>query len=139
MARNVTRRFRRRTIAAVEFALVLWLLLLVVLGVIEFGWAILKSQQITNAARQGARIGARVGATNADVEQAIQTMMDAANLGDSDFIVTLDPADVTQIPAGQQFMVTLQVPYANIGLGVLPVAWLPMPANLTARVTMAKE
>ncbi len=137
MAR-VTRHNCRRSVAIIEFAIALPLLLLLVLGMIELGWALLKSQQITNAARQGARVGARVGAVNADVSAAVAAMMNAANmsgLGEP----TIDPPDVSTLPGGVQFMVTVSVPYSDIGLGMLPVAWLPMPANLQAHVTMSKE
>lgn len=136
MARSITTRGRRRAIVIIEFAIALPLLLVLVFGVVELGWAILKSQQITNAARQGARVGARIDATNADVNQAIQAMMDAANMGSSGFVVTLEPGNIEEIPGGQQFTVTLTVSYANVGLGM---PFVPVPTNLVAHVTMAKE
>ena len=49
---------RQSGLATIEMAMVLPLLMLLTLGVIEYGWMFLKSQQITNAARQGARAGA---------------------------------------------------------------------------------
>jgi Flp pilus assembly pilin Flp len=51
------RRKESRGAAAVEFALVLPLLLMVVLGTIDWGWYFFVSQVVTNAAREGARVG----------------------------------------------------------------------------------
>ncbi len=55
---HVVRRFARGDAgqAAVEFALVLPLLLVLVIGIIEFGRAWNEHQVLTDAARQGARI-----------------------------------------------------------------------------------
>ena len=138
MARNIVRGTSRRAVALVEFAVVVILMLWLVLGVIEFGWMILKSQQITNAARQGARIGARVDAQNADVTAAIAAVMTAAGMPDYDDPI-LEPADIEALGGGEHFSVTVRASYANIGLGVFPVAWLPLPDKLGAQVTMAKE
>ena len=51
------RRFKKnnRGVALIEFALVLPLLLLLVLGMIEFGWLITGWVVVTGAAREGAR------------------------------------------------------------------------------------
>ncbi len=46
-----------RGAAAVEFALVLPVLLLVVLGAIDWGWYFYVREVVTNAAREGARVG----------------------------------------------------------------------------------
>jgi len=43
--------------AAVEFALVITLLLILVIGIIEFGLILYNQQVITNASREGARAG----------------------------------------------------------------------------------
>ncbi len=55
----INKQYGRRGTAAVEAALILPLLMLLLLGVIEYGWIYLKSEQIANAARHGARVGAR--------------------------------------------------------------------------------
>jgi Flp pilus assembly protein TadG len=51
------RRDGQRGVAAVEFALVLPLLLTIVLGAIDWGWFFFIDQLVTNAAREGARAG----------------------------------------------------------------------------------
>jgi Flp pilus assembly protein TadG len=60
------RRNEQRGAAAVEFALVLPVLLLVVLGTIDWGWYFYVSQVVTNAAREGARAGSLTPTTGSD-------------------------------------------------------------------------
>ncbi len=120
----------------VEVAVVLPLLLVLILGLLEYGWLLLKAQQITNAARQGARTGARADATAAEVIAAVGDAMSAAGLDSSGYALTLSPADPSALMAGDMLSVDVSVPYANIGLGVPLV---PVPATLDSLVTMARE
>ena len=55
----------------IEFALVLPMLLLVVLGIAEFGFMFQRYEVITNAAREGARIASLPGYSNADVQNRV--------------------------------------------------------------------
>jgi Flp pilus assembly protein TadG len=55
----------------VEFAIVLPLLLLVVLGIAEFGFIFQRFEVLTNAAREGARMAVLPGYTNADIENRV--------------------------------------------------------------------
>lgn len=57
----------------VEFALVLPLLLLVVLGIAEFGIIFQRYEVVTNAAREGARIAVLPGYLTPDVEARVRT------------------------------------------------------------------
>jgi Flp pilus assembly protein TadG len=61
--------------AAVEFAIVISLLLIIVMGVVDFGHAWFMKQIITNAAREGARKGV-VYVANADGSRKIPTAAD---------------------------------------------------------------
>ena len=56
----------------VEFALVLPMLLLVVLGIAEFGFIFQRYEVVTNAAREGARMAVLPGYTPADVEARVR-------------------------------------------------------------------
>lgn len=47
---------RRRGVALLEFALVLPILMLLILGIVEFAWFTKNQQTVSNAAREGARI-----------------------------------------------------------------------------------
>ena len=55
----------------IEFALVLPMLLLVVLGIAEFGFMFQRYEVITNAAREGARIAVLPGYSAADVQNRV--------------------------------------------------------------------
>jgi Flp pilus assembly protein TadG len=62
---------RRRGTAMVETALVLPIFFMIVLGVIEFGRAMMVAQLLTHGAREGARLASMPNATNTDVEDAV--------------------------------------------------------------------
>lgn len=57
MKNQMNKRNNQRGAAAVEFALILPVLLLILFGVIEFGLVMFNKQVITNASREGARFG----------------------------------------------------------------------------------
>jgi Flp pilus assembly protein TadG len=70
--RTVLRRWRSDEGAElIEFALVLPMLLLVVLGIAEFGFMFQRYEVITNAAREGARIAVLPGYSTADVQSRV--------------------------------------------------------------------
>ena len=131
------RKTRYRGIAAVEAAIVFPLMLLLTLGVIEYGWMFLKAQQTTNAARNGARIAIRPGEDNASVTAEIDLLMTSAGMGTSGYSITFVPADITTPVLGETLEVQITVPWANIALMNIPL--LPGPANISASVAMAKE
>ena len=120
-----------------ETALVLMLLVTLTFAAIEYGWLFTSAGYVTNAARQGARIGARPDATSADVQSAVNTLMNNVGMGSSGYSVTLSPSDVTSLTPGQALSVTVSVPYNNIEITGFPL--LPLPANLRSQATMAKE
>jgi Flp pilus assembly protein TadG len=71
--RRLLRRFRSEEAAQlVEFALVLPMLLLVVLGIAEFGFIFQRYEVVTNAAREGARMAVLPGYTAADVTARVR-------------------------------------------------------------------
>ncbi|KGN40874.1 TadE family protein [Knoellia aerolata] len=71
---TITRRRRERGAAAVEMAIVLPLLLLVLGGVIEFGRALFIQNMATNAAREGARMRA-LGYTTTEATDRVNSAM----------------------------------------------------------------
>ena len=76
------RRQREGGQALVEFALVVPVFLILLLGIVDFGWALRSWITVTNSAREGARTGA-VGATCDDIKQrAVDTSADLLTLSD---------------------------------------------------------
>jgi Flp pilus assembly protein TadG len=109
-------------------ALLLPLLLLILMGILEYGWMFWKNQEINNAARHGARTAVIEGATTGDVTTAIDTLMDRAGLASSGYTIEIEPADVFIAEPGSLITVTVTVPYANITLTGVPM--LPVPDDL---------
>jgi Flp pilus assembly protein TadG len=129
-------RTRRLGAATVEFAAVAPLLLLFILGIIEFGRAMTVQEILTNGAREGARKAALPGTSDSDVYAAIDSYM--AGAGISGHSRTVTPRTSTAAP-GTAMRVTVSVPYSS-------VSWLPSQAvaflgssALTASVEMRKE
>ena len=67
----------------IEAAIVLPLLLLVVLGIMDFGLLFQRYEVLTNAAREGARVGVLPGYSPADVKSRVQQYLDAGGLDES--------------------------------------------------------
>ena len=59
----------------VEFALVLPLLLLIMLGIAEFGFVFQRYEVLTNAAREGARVAVLPGYNDVDVNARIMAYL----------------------------------------------------------------
>lgn len=137
MRRHTQVKGRRRGAALVEMAIVAKLMLLLTLGVIEYGWMLLKCQQLSNAARVGARAGARFGATSTDVTNAISSAMTAAGMSGSGYTVTTTPASPATLSAGQLFTVQVNVTYANVD--AIGIILIPTPTTIKGKVVMARE
>jgi len=120
--------------AVIEAAIIFPLLLLLTLGVIEYGWLFLKAQQITNTARQAARIAVRPDATDAEILTAVENMMNSAGLPTYNVTITSD-----EIPDRRPAItVQIEVQCADIILIDAPL-FLPTPTQLRGTVTMARE
>jgi Flp pilus assembly protein TadG len=99
-----------RGAVAVEFALLLPILLTILLGILEFGLAYNAQITITNAAREGARALAIGNAANtpfAAVSAASAALSPAVTQAE----VTISPSACTAATAGQKATVTIKYPY----------------------------
>ena len=81
----------------IEFALVFPLLLLVMLGVFDFGLLFQRYEVVTNAAREGARVSVLPGYTATDVELRVAQYLAAGGLTEAPTVTSLDP---TAVPIG---------------------------------------
>lgn len=126
----------RRGAESVEAVVSLPVLLLVILGGFEYGWAVLKSVQMDHAARIGARMAALSGSTSQQVSQQVETVLQQNGI--SDATVTLEPGDPSSVAAGQAIVVRIEAPYGSnrlLGLSRL----MPLPSTLAGRASMVKE
>ena len=73
-----------RGVALLEVALTLPILLLIAVGIFEFGRAYQTFQILTNAAREGARIAVLPGIDDTDVEERVQEYLAAGRLADAE-------------------------------------------------------
>lgn len=85
---RVVRRLRGQSL--MEFALVLPLILLIVMGILDLGWAVYARNTISNAAREGARTGIIYSASDAQICADVQAS--AAGLGLTCSQISIDPS-----------------------------------------------
>jgi Flp pilus assembly protein TadG len=127
--------------AMVEFALVIPVLLLLLLGIIEFGLLLYNQQVITNASREGARYGIVARETRRDLTE-ITAVVDAyagsrmVTFGSGSPNTTMATPDGTDF--GDDLTVTVTFHYDFL---VLPnfLAFLVGGQTLEARTTMKYE
>lgn len=124
----------RNGVAAVEFALVVPLFLLLVFGIIEFGRALMVQQVLVNASREGARLAVLDSASSANVVNTVSDYLQDASIDipQSGISVSPDPAAVIN---NQQITVSVSVPFSE-------VSWMPpfiYNGNLQASTTMRSE
>jgi Flp pilus assembly protein TadG len=119
----------------VEFALLLPIMLLLVLGIIEFGRAFMVRQVLTNTAREGARVGVIPGSTVGEVQTAMTNYLADAGL---DGATTMAVNGVGEgATAGTQTQVTLRYNYQVFTGSFIP-GWTGV-IPLTHRTTMRHE
>ena len=138
-------RKERRGAAVVEFAIVAPVFIIMILGMMEAGRAVMVQQIITNASREGARVAVLdgIGSTFADVEAAVKARV-VSYLGDASITITTGDVTVTENPPvppdyADSMTVSVAVPFSQ-------VSWLPSPiyftgarGTLSAATTMRKE
>ncbi len=93
-----------------EFALAVPMLLLLVIGMVEFarGWMV--KQVITNVAREGARLAVLPTSTQAQVAARVDSLLTDSGINPSSASVTLTVCDGPGC-TGQPDVVQVQVPY----------------------------
>jgi Flp pilus assembly protein TadG len=121
------RRYRRAA-AAVEFAVVAPVFLLLVFGMIEYGRMVMVYQVITNASREGARTAVLDGATTTSVTTAVNSYLTAGAV--SGATVTVSPNPPSGAQYGDPVTVTVSIPFSQ-------VSWLPSPMYLGSRTLSA--
>jgi Flp pilus assembly protein TadG len=125
-------RQQHRGLAVVEAALIMPLIVLLVLGILEYGWMFLKSYQVGNAARVAVRQAAMPdGMSDEVIAKANQLLAEAGLAG----TVTLTPTLVQDALPPQT--VTVEITASYVPLTNAPL--LPVPNTLHAFAVFNKE
>ena len=135
-------RHRQMGLATVEFGLLLPLLVLILSGILEFGFALYDKAMITNASREGARAGIvlRVPAVSSgDIEALIRTRLENSLifLGKPEQGKP-DPLAISVQTDSDLVAVRVDYTFRGLGLGYLLSAIGSSPV-LTATTVMVKE
>jgi Flp pilus assembly protein TadG len=125
----------RRGTTLVEFAVVAPVFFLFVLGLIEFGQAMMVQTLITSAAQQGARAGALNGAQASDVTASVNSYL--ANAGISGATSTPTPNPPSNANPGTDIRVTVTIPYTSVSL--LPTPRFLRTTTLSATALVQRE
>jgi Flp pilus assembly protein TadG len=137
-----------RGTALLETAMVLPLLLLVSVGIFEFGRAFQTWQVLTNAAREGARIAILPGQTTANVQARVQQYMTSGqlpNAGSASVSVNQGASvSIGGTATASASMVTVNYPFSFMVLQpvarlVVSGSTLGTPFTLTASAEMRNE
>lgn len=90
---RTARKRREDGAALVEFALIAPLLILLVLGIVEFGWLFGQYNDVRHGAREGARLAAVDGGTSAEIRDRICSAMDGLDAGMDSIQIALGQVD----------------------------------------------
>lgn len=129
------KQFKRDGAAVVEFAVVGPLLVMLTMGMMEVGRAVMVKQVMVNASREGARMAILPSADSQTVIAQVHSQLAASSINGT--TVTLDPPTLVNAPAGTPVTVTISVNASQ-------VSWIPNPAftlyqTITASTTMRRE
>ena len=127
-------RHARRAVAAVEFAVCLPVILILVFGSIEASSFIFLKQSLHIAAYEGARQAVRIESDNEDATQSVQNILASRNV--RDFSVTFPNGEAGKANRGDEIVVEVSAPTNTNS----PLAGQFVSNRiLTARVVMVKE
>lgn len=100
--RRLVRRFWKSDQGAelVEFALTFPILLLVVMGIMDFGLLFQQYEVLTNAAREGARVSVLPGYGTADIQTRVNQYLQATSLSSGTVTTTVGAAQTLSVGTG---------------------------------------
>ena len=117
----------------VEFAILAPLLILLLFGIIEFGWLFGQFNDVRHGAREGARFAAVNAGDNAAILDSVCSAMEGLTAGMS----SIDVSWTDGVTVGSQSQITVT---ANVtSLSGLPLITTFLPSQLTSTVTFRLE
>ena len=112
---QVTSRRRRRSDSGaelIELAIVLPILLIVLAGIVDFGFLFRRYEAITNAAREGARVAILPNFNDVDVQERVKQYLDSTGLDRNASVVPLPTHSTLTLSTGATVdVVTVHVFY----------------------------
>ena len=135
--------FDQKGVAAVEFAIILPLLLMLLFGMIEFGIILYDKAMITNASREGARAGivfASGGISDEEIRSVVKKYCSGHMITFGEDSITDDDIDIKPVVRDSGDNLTVTVTYRYDFL-VLPdfVTGIVGNINLSAQTIMRME
>lgn len=107
-------RAQRRAAAAVEFAISLPVVVMMLLGAVELGRSVMVNHSVGEAARAVCRVYSIGDTTQKDVDDILAKTMESAGI--SGYTVTYEPATKAEVDTSMEpVTVTISVPYAKVG------------------------
>lgn len=131
---RVSHTSRRRGVAAVEFAVCLPVLVLVIIGSIEACTMVFLKESLTVAAYEGSRTALKPGATSSDVIARCEEVLAERSVDGGTVNVT--PSNIGSTASGATIQVSVTAPCESNG--VVPV-WFYGDASLTGNSFIMKE
>ena len=122
-----------------EFAIVAPLLFMMIFGILEFGRAIMVSNLLADAAREGCRLAAVQGKSTADVTATTTQLLKSRSVPNSTTIrvwVNDVTADSSKAKSGDKIKVSVSVPVSAVTL--VPTGGY-LSGNLTGQYTLNRE
>ncbi len=101
-----------RGAAAVEFALILPVFLVLFLGILEFARLGMAMQLLTTAAREGCRVAALPNFTAAQVQARVNSVLTGSGIPTT--TMTLTPSDPTTAAGGTPVTLSLSLPFTQV-------------------------
>jgi Flp pilus assembly protein TadG len=143
MNSTAIRRNRERGAALLEAAVTVPLILLISVGIFEFGRAYQTQQVLTNAAREGARLAVLDGPTDAEIRTRVNnyltggglTSLSDGNIG-VNRLVPFNGATASQITINYPFQFMVLNPVVRL---VVPTSTTGEAINMTAAALMRNE
>ena len=103
---------RKRGVAAVEMAVVLPVLILLLMGSMQLGRGVMVKHILEEVARAGCRVAVVESSTTSDVEAIVATAMKTAHL--TNYTVTVSPNPPTEMGPFEAVTVTITIPYDQV-------------------------
>lgn len=136
-----SRKTKRRGVATLEFAIVLPIFLLLIIGILEFGRAVMIHQIVTNAAREASRQAIIRGAADKQVLGVVENYLDSASIKSSGRTVEIRDASggaatLSTINSHETVTIFISVPLDENSFGISN--WF-INSDITTSVTMRRE